>query len=196
MRICYDYQYEHIYLNGASVSRAKRIDENTILDAEEEVIRKNGAGGLTIEAVARRAGVSVGGLQYSFRSKDALIAAMFDRWGREYEADIASLYPEPIDALDEVRRDIVFDFKQSIVAKKKAASIIAALLQSPEHMTRVRNWYQSRLSGIDMTTKEGRRARVAFLAAEGAFMLRFMGLREMDESEWEDIFDDVLALLR
>lgn len=40
MRICYDYQYEHIYLNGASVSRAKRIDENTILDAAEEVIRK------------------------------------------------------------------------------------------------------------------------------------------------------------
>lgn len=173
------------------MSRAKKIDENAILDAAEEVIRESGAGGLTIEAVARRAGVSVGGLQYSFRSKDALISAMFERWGRQYEVDIASLCPEPVDALDEVRRDIIFDFKQSVVAKKKAASIIAALLQSPEHMTQVRNWYQSRLSGVDMTTKQGRNARVAFLAAEGAFMLRFMGLREIGDSEWDEIFDDV-----
>lgn len=177
------------------MSRTRKIDENTILDAAEEVIGESGAGGLTIEAVARKAGVSVGGLQYSFRSKDALIAAMFERWGREYDADIASLYPAPADALDEVRRDIMFVFKQSDAARKKSASIIAALMQSPEHMSQVRNWYQTRLSGIDMTTKEGRKARVAFLAAEGAFMLRFMGLREIDESDWGEICDDVLALL-
>ncbi|MCR8492651.1 MULTISPECIES: helix-turn-helix domain-containing protein [Hyphomicrobiales] len=45
------------------MSRAKTIDENTILDAAEAVIREDGAAGLTIEAVARKAGVSVGGLQ-------------------------------------------------------------------------------------------------------------------------------------
>lgn len=89
------------------MSRAKTIDENTILDAAEAVIREDGAAGLTIEAVARKAGVSVGGLQYSFRSKDALIAGMFERWGREYEADLTSLYPKPVNALDEARREIV-----------------------------------------------------------------------------------------
>ena len=83
------------------MSRTKRIDENTILDAAETVIRENGAAGLTIEAVARKAQVSVGGLQYSFRSKDALITGMFERWGREYKAQLASLYPEPVDAFDE-----------------------------------------------------------------------------------------------
>jgi len=177
------------------VSRTKRIDENTILDAAETVIRENGAAGLTIEAVARKAQVSVGGLQYSFRSKDALITGMFERWGREYKAQLASLYPEPVDAFDEARRDIVVGFKQSIPAQKKAASIIAALLQSPEHLAPVRDWYQSRLSGIDMTTEKGRKTRIAFLATEGAFMLRFMDLREINDSEWEEIFADVLALI-
>lgn len=62
-------------------------------------------------------------------------------------------------------------------------------------MTQVRNWYQSRLRGVDMSTKEGRNARVAFLAAEGSFVLRFMELREIGDSEWDEIFDDVLALL-
>lgn len=156
------------------MSRAKKIDENAILDAAEEVIRESGAGGLTIEAVARRAGVSVGGLQYSFRSKDALISAMFERWGRQYEVDIASLCPEPVDALDEVRRDIIFDFKQSVVAKKKAASIIAALLQSPEHMTQVRNWYQSRLSGVDMTTKRERDEQLTAFGVDGTAMALFL----------------------
>lgn len=177
------------------MSRAKTIDENTILDAAEAVIREDGAAGLTIEAVARKAGVSVGGLQYSFRSKDALIAGMFEPWGREYEADLTSLYPRPVNALDEARRDIVVGFKQSVTAKKKAASIIAALLRSPEHLAPVKRWYQSRLSGIDMATEEGRKARLAFLAAEGAFMLRFMGLREIQDTEWQEIMDDVLALL-
>ena len=46
-----------------------------------------------------------------------------------------------------------------------------------------------------MATEEGRKARLAFLAAEGAFMLRFMGLREIQDTEWQEIMDDVLALL-
>ncbi|CFU09177.1 transcriptional regulator [Bordetella pertussis] len=33
------------------------------------------------------------------------------------------------------------------------------------------------------------------LATEGAFLLRFFGLMEMDESEWQAIFRDIRAVL-
>ncbi len=40
---------------------------------------------MTIDAVAKAMGISKGGVQYCFGSKDALIDAMFDRWGSAYE---------------------------------------------------------------------------------------------------------------
>ncbi len=34
-------------------------------------------------------------------------------------------------------------------------------------------------------------AGLAFLATEGAFMLRYMGLAEMSDLEWSDVFCDI-----
>ena len=42
---------------------------------------------------------------------------------------------------------------------------------------------------------EDRSARLAFLATEGAFMLRFFGLLEMDDAQWRGIFEDIEGLL-
>lgn len=177
------------------MGRRKTIDEDKILDAAEAVIREGGAAGLTFDAVARRAGVSNGGLQYTYRSKEALIAAMFERWGREYNAIASELYPQPKDTLDSVRRDIVIAFNRQATAQKKAASIIAALLQSPEHLGPVIGWYQNRLDAIDLDSDEGKVMRLAFLATEGAFMLRFFGLCDIGDEEWTDIFQDIEKIL-
>ncbi|MDD2237004.1 MAG: TetR/AcrR family transcriptional regulator [Kiritimatiellae bacterium] len=53
-----------------------------ILDAAEAVVQGRGALGLTLDAVAARAGVSKGGLLYHFPSKDALLEAMVARIAR------------------------------------------------------------------------------------------------------------------
>ena len=50
-----------------------------ILDAAETMVRARGVSGLTLEAAAREAGVSKGGLLYHFASKEALLAAMLRR---------------------------------------------------------------------------------------------------------------------
>ncbi len=49
------------------------------LDAAEAMVRARGVSGLTLEAAAREAGVSKGGLLYHFASKEALLAAMLNR---------------------------------------------------------------------------------------------------------------------
>jgi AcrR family transcriptional regulator len=50
-----------------------------VLDAAEAIVMARGVGGLTLEAAARDAGVSKGGLLYHFASKEALLAAMLRR---------------------------------------------------------------------------------------------------------------------
>lgn len=50
-----------------------------ILDAAEAIVQARGVAGLTLEAAARDAGVSKGGLLYHFASKEALLGAMLSR---------------------------------------------------------------------------------------------------------------------
>jgi AcrR family transcriptional regulator len=65
-----------------------------ILDAAEAIVQSRGVAGLTLEAAARDAGVSKGGLLYHFASKEALLAALLGRLAefmeREYRACVAA----------------------------------------------------------------------------------------------------------
>lgn len=74
------------------------LDARTrILDAVEALVIRKGVGGLTLEAAAREARVSKGGLLYHFASKEALLAGVMQRLAQtvaqEYQAGVA-LQPE------------------------------------------------------------------------------------------------------
>lgn len=58
-----------------------------ILDAAERLTIARGVAGLTLEACAREAGVSKGGLLYHFASKEALVTGMLNRVAERIELD-------------------------------------------------------------------------------------------------------------
>jgi AcrR family transcriptional regulator len=70
-----------------------------VLDAAEAIVQARGVGGLTLEAAARDAGVSKGGLLYHFASKEALLSAMLRRLAEfmeaEYRACLAAMPEGP-----------------------------------------------------------------------------------------------------
>jgi AcrR family transcriptional regulator len=69
---------------------AHTLDARTrILDAAEALVRTRGVTGLTLEAAAREAGVSKGGLLYHFGSKEALLTGLLQRMGEFVAADFA-----------------------------------------------------------------------------------------------------------
>lgn len=59
--------------------RGRPSSRKTILDAAQQIALKRGAEGLSLDAVAKLAGVSRGGLRYNFRSKDSLLLALTER---------------------------------------------------------------------------------------------------------------------
>jgi AcrR family transcriptional regulator len=75
------------------------ITRDQLLDAAELAIVEDGIGRLTMDAVARRAGVSKGAVVYHFGSMDALVDALVARiasaWDREYAEQIALTPPGP-----------------------------------------------------------------------------------------------------
>ena len=73
-------------LSGARTSGPARAAATQLLDAAIDVIRRDGARALTLDAVAAEAGVSKGGLLYHFASKRALIDGLLERWLDDFEA--------------------------------------------------------------------------------------------------------------
>jgi AcrR family transcriptional regulator len=77
---------------------AATTTRDSILDAAERLIAREGVPHLTIGRVAQEAAVSRGGLFYHFPSKEALVQALLERmvagWQRALEAQMAQ-DPEP-----------------------------------------------------------------------------------------------------
>jgi AcrR family transcriptional regulator len=70
---------------------AAPVDARTrILDAAENIVRARGVAHLTLDAAAREAGVSKGGLLYHFASKEALLSGLLARMADWIAADFAA----------------------------------------------------------------------------------------------------------
>ena len=176
------------------MGRIRTIERDKLLDAAEAVTMERGPVGLTIAAVAERMGITNGGVQYSFRSKESLIAAMFERWQQEYAEHMIELGAVPEDEVSRIRAHIAYGANYDDRSKRGAPTLLVSLLNSPQHMVQVRRWYRNRLEGIDASTEDGRRLRLSFLAMEGAFLMRLFGLVEMGSDEWRSMVADVWAL--
>jgi len=177
------------------MGRRQSIDRNRVLDAAEQVVTEKGVGGLTIDAVAKASGISKGGVQYAFGTKDDLIAAMIDRWEGEFDAEVAELSKgdNTIEGSIRAHAEATRDFDGSSV--DRAAVMLAALVQDKDRLAKTRAWYEVRMAQFDTSGEAGRRLRLAFLASEGAFMLRSFGFLPMTDEEWQQVFDDILALV-
>jgi AcrR family transcriptional regulator len=77
------------------MGRKRIISDNQILDAAQHVVGRDGAGQLTVDAVASQAGISKASVLYFYKSKKALIEAIVQRVVRldreENEAAIRSI---------------------------------------------------------------------------------------------------------
>lgn len=177
------------------MARKKSIDTDGILDAAEIVLLRDGIRHFTLDSVAGQAKVSKGGLTYSFPSKEALIEALLTREMTRFigqiEAQSLAWRPDPqaklLGYIDATR-----DEAQSISAR--AISLLTTLSQAPELMVSVSETYRGALDGIGHITPDERRARLAFFATEGVFLLQGMGILQLTEAERRAILEDAKSL--
>ncbi|MFD2703437.1 TetR/AcrR family transcriptional regulator [Paenibacillus urinalis] len=66
--------------------------QQKLIRAAHVVIREKGIGGFTLEAVAKQAGVSKGGLLHHFPSKDALIEGILEEEMNQFERQLQQRY--------------------------------------------------------------------------------------------------------
>lgn len=177
------------------MGRQRTIDRDKVLDAAEDIVIKQGAAALTIDAVAKSMGISKGGVQYCFGNKEALIDAMFDRWSASYEQIFNREIAKDGSPENRINAHRLATYEHDKTAIAKGAALMASLLQTPEYLESTRAWYRERLRNLDTSTDQGKRARLMFLATEGAFTLRYFGLMDIDDNEWQEVFHDMSRFL-
>lgn len=166
------------------MARKKEIDKDKVLDAAEAVILETGGRHFTLDAVAERAGISKGGLVYTFATKDDLIHATLEREVTRFqEAVRRRVGREPVEAAQWVLAHIEEALDEDDASTQKAAFLVTALVHAPEKLGPIRRLYQALLDPL--RSKDGGAAEIrhALLAVEGVFLLRGLGFVEISPSE-------------
>jgi len=169
------------------VGRKPTITRERLLEIAEGIVRTEGAAGLTIDALARAAGISKGGVQYSFSSKDDLVRALIERWTRQFDALLGDM--DGLSPADLLRKYIKVMRSSQAAMNAKMAALMIAYIQNPQNVIATRQWYRSMFERLGGATNDAQAARVALLAVEGLFLLRIAGIDE--DGEWSSFLDDV-----
>lgn len=163
------------------------VARTRILDAAETIAAERGAQALTLEAAARLARVSKGGLLYHFPSKEALLRAMVGRLAAEmhaaFDAALATTPPGTGRAARAMLRWMLGDHPQRRERDLRIASVLlAAFYHDPALLDPVRA-LQERLRAMQRADglAPGRAAVIA-AALDGVFTMDMLRLRGPDEA--------------
>ena len=173
---------------GSNLTRKKEIDRDRILDAAEGVILDSGGRKFTLDAVAERAGISKGGLVYTFATKDGLVRAALEREvSRFQEAVSRRLGDKPADPFEMVLAHIEEALAEDDAATSKAAFLVTALVHAPDMMEPARRYYRALLDPLLAGSGEAHEIRNVLLAVEGIFLLRGLGFVEVSVEEHRSV---------
>ncbi|URI11632.1 TetR family transcriptional regulator [Aquincola tertiaricarbonis] len=176
------------------MARPRTVDREYILDVAEGVAAATGAAGLSFGAVAAAAGMSKASVQSAFGTRESLIEAMLDRWLAQETARFTAKAGESPSLKVRVLAHIANTSEESEVSMQRAATLLACLAGSDSQVGAVARWYTTRVGDLSVRNDEERRLRLAFLAAEGAFFMRYVVGYSMCTERWSDIFEDLTRM--
>jgi AcrR family transcriptional regulator len=174
----------------AAPHAAPQADARTrILDAAEAIVRARGVAQLTLEAAAREAGVSKGGLLYHFASKEALLSGLLGRmaeWMRyDFDQTVAAQEPGPGRV---TRAVLAWGFGQAPEecnerCDRAAAVFLAAFHHDPALLDPIRAVIAEFREAVAGDGLKPGRGHAIFAATDGLFMARVFGLYTPTEDE-------------
>lgn len=171
------------------MTRRKEIDRDAVLDAAEAVILETGGRSFTLDAVAERAGISKGGLVYTFATKDDLIHAALAREIARFQEAVRQRLGSRSARPDEVVLAHIDEaLSEDAASTQKAAFLITALVHAPAMLEPVRCLYRSLLDPLQSGKGQAKEIRHALLAVEGAFLLKGLGFVEISSQELRSVF--------
>jgi AcrR family transcriptional regulator len=178
------------------MSRPRTLDRERLLDVAETIIKDTGAAGLSFGSLAAASGVPKASIQSAFGARDALLDAILERWlAREQARFDVELAGRASDR-DRVMAHLAVTANLTPDEGKAAAALMVALARANREQSNVSQWYSARVGTLMAETAGERQLRTAFLAAEGAYFLRYLFELPINDRLWREIFSDLEELAK
>jgi AcrR family transcriptional regulator len=174
------------------MGRRKLIEGEVVLDAAMRAIKREGAAGMSLDAVATEAGICKASVLYDFKTKQGLIHALIRRQ--------IALYEERLDEKREAAGSdseigamiaLAEDYPLSEEDRAAAINMCAALVQDTELRDIVRQSYRRRVKAVLDTSSRPHGALLAFFALEGILSFERLGLPEWKPGEREALLKEI-----
>ncbi len=172
-----------------------------ILDAAESIVRANGVSGLTLDAAAREAGISKGGLLYHFASKEALLTGLLARLAAFIAEDFAANVAANPEGPGRVARTMLsWAFGQTPEdmnerCDRAAAVFLAAFHHDPVLLDPVRAVIATMRQAVAADGLPPGHGGAIMAAGDGLFMARIFGLYTPTPPEMADMHTALTRLI-
>ncbi|MUZ66337.1 TetR family transcriptional regulator [Agrobacterium vitis] len=175
------------------MGRRRIIDQQAILDAAERVVGRDGAANMTVDAVAREAGVSKASVLYDYKSKQALIEAVVDRAfqrDNEYHTRVEHGIGNHSDHA--IRARIVAAAEPPPKEFRAVAlNLSAALTLDATLRTKMQSNQTATIERILRGSKSPRGALLAYLALEGLKLLEHLDFHHFAHNDRSTLIREI-----
>jgi AcrR family transcriptional regulator len=179
-------------------ARGRKSSREKILDAAAELVAEIGAGRLTLDAVAERAGLSKGGLLYNFPSKDALLQAMIQRM-IDQVSEAKEELRERMEPGPNLEARLVATTLLNMCCGGKmqevATGLMVASAENPRLLDPVRDVIAATLKQVKASSDDLDAALLGWLAVEGLSNLEMHNLSPFSDQDRERIVQAINRLL-
>ena len=177
------------------MARPRSVDREQLLDTAERYVTENGAASLSFGTLAKAADLSKATVQSIFGTKENLLEALIGRWVAQEQSSFDMQLRGQNSPDARVRIHLHNTRTESAEVGRTVSTMVAALAGNSAHSVTMRDWYNLRIGDLQALDEGSRRRRIAYLAAEGAFLIRSLVGFEIGDAEWNSIFDDLEALV-
>ncbi|MDB6452794.1 TetR/AcrR family transcriptional regulator [Falsirhodobacter sp. 20TX0035] len=167
------------------------------MDAIEAVVREHGVAGLSIEAVARAAGISKSSVVYDFSSKNALLAAFVRKRLDQKHVDLEAAAEGHEGQPDAFLKGMLGHCAQSPSDEdiSCAMAITASFADDNTCRELMATAFREDLERVVSEASDPARARLVWAALHGVMALEYLGFHHFPPDERRQLLADIASLL-
>ncbi|MCX8996075.1 TetR/AcrR family transcriptional regulator [Rhizobiaceae bacterium BDR2-2] len=179
------------------MGRKRRADKEEIIDAVGLVIRESGLDALSIDAVAKAAGIGKASVLYDFKSKDGLLAAFVERTIRLHHEAVDQLRGRYAQCPDTTMRALL-EYLQSPESQDDLCNgmlVAAAASGNESFRTFLQQTFLEKMRVVEAEAAAPNTSLIAFLAIHGLFALEHFAFCPLEGDVRIRILNEIGQLL-
>lgn len=164
-----------------------------LLEAATRVVREKGASYLTLDAVAKQAGVSKGGLLYHYPNKTALLTAMVTHLNDSFERAIAE---QTANGMTWLAAYVAMSFDPQHSQVAESAGMLAAVANDMSLLEPLAQRYKTLQQQLEADSSDPDLATVVRLAADGLWFTELFGISPLTDERRSQVLARLITLIK